>query len=623
MNAIPPISTTHPTPEQWQKIEQLAATLEPDQAIWLSGYFAGLSQSLRSAHINGDAATLVPTLPPENADGAAATRTLTILYGSETGNGADLARQIEARATALGLPAVAGDMGSYKPRKLKDEQDILIVTSTHGEGEPPEPAAGFFEFVLGKKAPKLDGVRFAVLGLGDSTYEFFCGAAKKLDERFAELGATRLSPRVDCDVDYEEPASAWVEEVLADLARQAEAANGSRGVAAAPAGAQRAPAVALSPAAAAHGKRNPFQAPVIDNIVLTGRGSSKETRHIELSLEGSGLAYEPGDALGLVPRNDPRLVETLIGAAGLDASEAIATKSGEAALADALEGHFEISVLTPRFIEHWANLAEAPTLRALLAEEKRGELTGFMRDNHVVDLVRDYPVKGLAARDFTGALRSLQPRLYSIASSAASVPDEVHLTVSAVRYALRNEPRAGVASSFLAERLTDDATLPVYIQSNPHFRLPSNEETPIIMIGAGTGVAPYRAFLQEREARGSEGRSWLFFGERNFRTDFLYQVEWQEYLKDGVLTRMDVAFSRDQAEKVYVHHRLREQARAVYGWLEDGAHVYVCGDATALAPDVHRALTDIIAEEGGLGREKAEEYLRALQRDGRYQRDVY
>jgi sulfite reductase (NADPH) flavoprotein alpha-component len=618
MNALSKITETYPTPEQWQQIETLTNTLAPDQALWLSGYFAGIGHSARAVENGSGLVPPLTGLPAANEQAAISARTLTILYGSETGNSADLARRIAARAEELGLPANASDMASYKARLLKEEQDLLIVTSSLGEGVPPEPAADFFEFVLGRKAPKLEGVRFAVLGLGDSTYEFFCGASKHLDERFAELGAERFFDRLDCDVDYEEPAADWIEKVLGKLADEMA---GHRSAAASPAAVSVRAGVAS--ATAVHDKRNPFHAPVIDNLVLTGRGSSKETRHIELSTEGSNLSYEPGDALGLTPRNDPALVEKLLGTAGLDPAEPIALKSGSTSLGEALETAFEITALTPRFVEHWANLSGAAALREILVPEKRADLTAFMRENHVIDVLRAYPVPGIKAEDFTAGLRGLQPRLYSIASSPTLAPDEVHLTISTVRYDLKNEVRSGVASGQLADRVGEDDTLPVYIQSNPHFRLPADDDTPIVMIGAGTGVAPYRAFLQEREARGRGGPSWLFFGERNFRTDFLYQVEWQGFLKDGVLTRMDVAFSRDQAEKVYVHHRMREAGRPIYEWLEEGAHLYVCGDATALAPDVHQALLGIVAEEGGLGPEKAEEYVRNLQRDGRYQRDVY
>lgn len=621
MNAILPRDSLYPSPEHWQTIEALETSLGPDQAIWLSGYFAGLGQSLRQSLRDTNGATAVlpaaGEAPPEAAAPAAESRTLTILYASETGNSADLAQQIAARAEEAGLKISTADLADYKPRGLKDEQDLIIVTSTHGEGDPPEPAVDFFEFVHGRRAPKLEGLRFAVLGLGDSTYEFFCGASKKLDARLEELGAERLHDPAELDVDYEDPAADWIGALLGKLATTAD--ETAQPAAVVPATV----AQGSAPQPAAYSKRNPFNATILDNFPITGRDSTKETRHIELSLEDSGLAYEPGDALGLVPRNNPQLVEKLITVTGLDASEKVEAKTGEASLGEALETDYEISVLTPRFVEHWAKLSESAELSALLAQDKRTELTEFMRQNHVIDLTRAYPVKGLTASDFTAGLRSLQPRLYSLASSLNAAPEEAHLAVSVVRYSLRDEPRSGVASGLLAEGVEPGETLPVHIQSNPHFRLPADDATPIIMVGSGTGIAPYRAFMQEREARGADGPSWLVFGDRNFQSDFLYQIEWQGFLKDGVLSRMDVAFSRDQAEKIYVHHRMREHAAELYQWLEEGAHFYVCGDATALAPDVHRALIDIVAQQGGVGNEKAEEYVRELQRDGRYQKDVY
>ncbi len=617
MNAITQIDRVHPDPEQWQQIEGLAATLAPDQAVWLSGYFAGLGQSLRGYR---GAEAVLPARdekPADLSDVLSRSRTLTILYGTETGNSSELAERIAARARDLGLTVRTADMASYKTRGLKDEQDLLIVTSTHGEGDPPEPAVDFFEFVHGRKAPKLDGMRYAVLGLGDSTYEFFCGASVKLDERLEALGAERLHERIDCDVDYEDPASEWIETTLGLFS----ARNGS-GNAAIPAAAPQPGSVAPGQVAS-HDKRNPYEASILANLVLTGRGSSKETRHIELSLEESGLHYEPGDALGIVPRNDPQVVEQILAATAIDGAASLSTKTGEVPLAEALESRFEICALTPRFVEHWAELAGAEALRNLVKPEKRSELAAFMREHHIIDVMRDFPASGLSASEITAGLRGLQPRLYSIASSANADPDEVHLTVSTVRYHLRDEPRAGVTSGQLAERLREEDHVPVYVQSNSHFRLPADDETPIIMVGAGTGIAPFRAFMQEREVRGGSGRSWLFFGERNFRTDFLYQTEWQGYLKDQVLSRMDIAFSRDQAEKIYVHHRLRARGPELFAWLEEGAHFYVCGDANTLAPDVHQALTDIVAEASGLGQERAAEYIRDLQRAGRYQRDVY
>ncbi len=597
--------------EQWRQINALAATLSARQALWLSGYFAGL-ESARTG--TGVALVDAPAAAPPAApapDTAASARTLTILFGSETGNSAGLAHAAAAQAKGFGLDAAVVDMGDFKVRRLKEEQDVLIVVSTYGEGDPPQPAAEFFEFVEGRKAPSLAGVRFGVLALGDSTYEKFCEAGKRLDRRFEELGASRLLPRVDCDVDYDDPAGAWIADALALLARGHSGAQ--RQTPALP-GAEAKPA--------AFDKRNPFLAKIIDNIVLTGRGSSKETRHIEISLEGSGLSFEPGDALGVAPRNDPALVEKILAGLGLDGAKPLTLKESETPLAQALEENFEITAATPRFLEHWAELSGASALKKLIGEARAEERVAYFRTHHIVDIIRAFPVKGVAAETFVAGLRPLQPRLYSIASSLAANPDEAHLTISTVRYMLHGEVRAGVASGYFADRCPPDAVAPVFVQSNPHFRLPA-DDVPIIMVGAGTGVAPYRAFIQEREARGAAGRSWLVFGERNFRTDFLYQTEWQAYLKAKALTRMDVAFSRDRTQKAYVQHRLVEQGRDVFAWLEEGAHFYVCGDAARLAPDVQEALIGVVEAHGGRAREAAEEYVRALQHDHRYQRDVY
>jgi sulfite reductase (NADPH) flavoprotein alpha-component len=596
------------TLEQWQHVEQLGRTLSPEQARWLSGYFAGLDAGMLRAGSGAEA--LAPQAP---VAAGAATRTLTILYASETGNSAELAKALSVSAIERGLSAQVFDVAHYKPRRLKDEQDLLVIASTHGEGDPPQSAVEFFEFVEGHKAPRLDSLRFSVLALGDSSYELYCEGGKRLDRRFEELGATRLHPRVDCDVDYDDQAAEWSIVVLDLLAREEQRAG-----AAIFASAASAPAPALSP----HGKRNPFEARIVDNIAIVGKGSTKETRHIEIDISGSGLAYEPGDALGVGVRNDPRAVAGLLEALRIEGSAPITVKERVGSLGEALERDFEIGIATPRFLDHWAGLTGASALGQLLGEERAGERAAFLHAHNVIDIVREFPVEGIDSQTFVAGLRPLQPRLYSIASSLAAVPDEAHLTLSPVRYSLHGDARSGVASGHLADRGERASTLPVYVQSNPHFRLPG-DDVPIVMVGAGTGVAPYRAFLQEREARGAKGKSWLFFGERNFRHDFLYQTEWQAYLADGLLSRMDVAFSRDLAGKVYVQQRMREQARDLYAWLQEGAHIYVCGDAANMAPDVHEALIEIVGQEGAISREAAEEQVRTLQRDQRYQRDVY
>jgi len=611
-------STEFPGPglseEQWARIRGLAVTLSHEQLSWVSGYFAGYDHGAR-----GLLAAPGGVRPPD-AEAPGAASALTILYGGETGSSEGLAKALAAKVEAAGRPVVLADMADYKPRRLREERDMVLISSTHGEGDPPQPAADFFEFLESRKAPRLDQLRFAVLALGDSTYEFFCEAGRRLDRRLEELGAQRLEPRVDCDVDYDEAAGAWMARVLSHFPPAP-----SPGAERAAAAATNAPGPALGvprAAAAAFDKRNPFQAPVLDNLVLTGRGSSKETRHLELSLEGSGLAYQPGDALGVQARNDPAVVRAVLEALGLSPSAPAVVKGTERPLGDALETDYEVAAATPRFLQQWAEVTGAGELKALLGEDGQEARSEFLRTHQVIDIVRTFPAPGIEPASLLAGLRPLQPRLYSIASSPSAVGHEAHLTVSTVRFLLHGELRSGVASGQFADRLGPDDFLPVHVQANPHFRLPEPER-PIIMIGAGTGVAPYRAFLQHREAQGAAGRSWLFFGERNFRTDFLYQTEWQGWLADKVLTRMDVAFSRDAAQKVYVQHRLLEHAAEIHAWIEDGAHLYVCGDAARLAPDVDDALATILVEQAGLSRDEAKDRLRELTREHRYQRDVY
>lgn len=616
------------TAAQLEQLEQLVSSLNREQVIWVSGYLTGRSAAL-PAGTNGTTAAL-PAAPPQLEAGtpvaeagaptaetaapvaAPAARLASIVYATDTGNAKELAGMLSAAAEDKGIPTRVTDLADYKTRGLKDEQDVLIIAATHGEGEPPPAALDFFEFIQGKRAPKLPGVRYAVLALGDSTYEHYCSAGRILDERFAELGADRLADRVECDVDYEDDADAWIASIVERLTPVAQPAPAAAVNGAAPS----TPATAPS----AYSKRNPFPAAILENFALTGRGSTKETRHVELSLEGSGLVYEPGDALGIVAKNDPNVVDALLGELGLTGSESVTLKAGDVELRTALSDTLEITAATPRFLTQWAELSGAKELKALADGDAKAR-TAFLEEHHPVDFARRYPVAGITAEQFVAGLRPLQPRLYSIASSLSAAEEEAHLTVSTVQYSLHDIDRVGVASGYL-RTLTDEDTVPVYISSNDHFRLPADDQA-IIMIGAGTGVAPYRAFLQEREATGASGKSWLFFGERNFRSDFLYQVEWQEWLKNGTLTRLDPAFSRDKQPRTYVQDKLRQRAADVYAWLEDGASLYICGDANNMAPDVHVALRDIVAEHGGKDAEAAEEYLAELKREHRYRLDVY
>ncbi len=578
--------------------------LDPIEAAWLSGYFAGLARAKLED---------VPSPQPSAATGPSATRVL-VLYGSETGNAAKLAATFAQQLSAAGASPEVIDLARYKPRALEREKLVVVVTSTHGDGTPPEPALRFFEQLHAATAPKsLAQLRFAVLGLGDSSYEHFCRAAKIVDERLSELGAERIAPRLECDLDYEAPAAAWFDALLP---RIAPAPGGST-----PTVERSVPAPAPAPAIAAHDERRPFTATVLENFRLTGRGSSKETRHLTLSIDPALLPFEPGDALGICAPNDPTLAHQLARSAGLS-GDAFVTLAGEhMSLASALIERLDLALASPRFLQDWAQASEARALLELV-QRSEAEQRSFLRRHHVIDIVRMYPAPRIEANTFVRGLRRLKPRLYSIASSLAAAGDEAQLTIATVRYPLHGRNCSGVASGHIADRLAEGDTLPVFVQANPNFKLPADPDAKLLMIGAGTGVAPYRAFMQERAARGARGPSWLFFGECNFRTDFLYQTEWQDWVRDGTLARITLAFSRDQAEKIYVQQRLLEHADEVYAWLEEGAHVYVCGDASKLAPAVHEALLAIIERQVG-SRERAVEHLHALADERRYQRDVY
>lgn len=603
MQASPLNAQTSPlTDDQARQLGRLVESLSPEQAQWVSGYLAGLRAAGSGA-------------PATSAAGTVEASRLTILYGSETGNAESVAQLAGERAKALGLTPRVVDMADYKPRELKHEQLIMIVTATHGEGDPPDPAAGFYEYLHSRKAPKLAGTRFAVLGLGDSSYEHFCQTGKDLDVRLEALGAERLHARVDCDVDFEEAAQRWVEDALGAFSEHAGAAPQPNNVVDFSSSRGQAPA--------RYDRRNPFHAEVLENLALNGRGSDKETRHIELSLEGSRITYEPGDVLCVVPRNRDETVAELIEAAGLDGEAPVAGPDGETTLAQALRHDYEITRLSPPVVQAYAEAAESAELRELLQEDSRRRLVAYAAERQVVDLVTEYPVQGLDAQRFLDMLRRLQPREYSIASSYEANPEAVHITVAAVRYQREGNPRYGAASTYLADGLREGDTVPVYIRRNKHFKLPEDPAAPIVMIGPGTGVAPFRAFLEERAETGAAGRSWLFFGDRHSRTDFLYQTEWQHHLKEGALERMDVAFSRDGDTKEYVQHRMLERSAELYRWLEDGAHVYVCGDAQRMAGDVHDALLEVVRREGSHTRENAAEYVKRMQQEKRYQRDVY
>ncbi|MFB6272749.1 MAG: assimilatory sulfite reductase (NADPH) flavoprotein subunit [Salinibacter sp.] len=619
------------TQEQTEWLNRLLPTLTSEQITWLNGYLTAIQTGT-----NGTGAPTVPQAAPavaeapQSSNGTHGSLEVTVLYGSATGNAQGLAEEMSRRLEAQGHGVTLSAMDEVKPRKLKDVRYLLVLTSTDGDGEPPPNAVTFYETLHSRKAPKLADTKFAVLALGDLSYEHFCKMGVDVDHRLEELGGERLHPRTDCDVDYEEPAEAWMAGVLEALEAEAPVSTVSQSATqtatmAAPTTAPSA-ATASAPAAPTYSRSNPFHAEVLDNIRLNAEGSAKETRHLELAIEDSGLSFEPGDSLGVFAENNPELVDALIDAMDWDPDEPVPVgkDDDERPLREALRRNYEITVLTKPLVEALAEL-DGNGLQTL-ADADPEERKAYLNGRDLLDLARDYELAGLPAQEVIPTLRKLPARLYSIANSYHANPDEVHLTIAAVRYQAHGREREGVCSVACAERVAPGDTLPVYVDPNPNFKPPDDPDTPIVMIGPGTGVAPFRAFLEEREETGASGATWLFFGERRFRTDFLYQTDWQRWLREGVLTRMDVAFSRDPLHpngQCYVQDRLRAQSREVFDWLEHGAHLYVCGDETRMAPDVHAALVEIVREEGGLSVEDAEAYLDDLKRTKRYQRDVY
>ncbi|WP_394235198.1 assimilatory sulfite reductase (NADPH) flavoprotein subunit [Niallia oryzisoli] len=600
--------------EQAELLNRLLPSLTESQKVWLSGFLAATQAQAQSG---SQAAAALETLEAPVSQfnavngGRTVTKEVTILFGSQSGNAKGLADKARKTLEGQDFKVTLSSMSDFKPNNLKKVDNLLIIVSTHGEGDPPDNAISFHEFLNGKRAPKLEGLNYSVLALGDSSYEFFCQTGKEFDQRLEELGGVRLYPRFDCDVDYDEPAAEWLDGVLNSL-------NEAQGGNAAPAFSAQVNQAVKSE----YSRTNPFRAEVLENLNLNGRGSNKETRHLELSLEGSGLTFEPGDTLGIYPENDQELVNLLIEELKLNPEENVTVnKQGEIrSLKEALTSYFELTVLTKPLLEKALEITNNEKLRELLSS---GDVKEYLNGRDLLDLVRDFGPWNVSAQEFVSILRKLPARLYSIASSYAANPEEVHLTIGAVRYEAHGRERKGVCSILCAERLEPGDTLPIYIQKNDNFKLPQNPETPIIMVGPGTGVAPFRSFMQEREEIGAEGKSWMFFGDQHFVTDFLYQTEWQKWLKDGVLTKMDVAFSRDTEEKVYVQHRMLENSKELFQWLEEGAAFYICGDEKNMAHDVHQTLIEIIEKEGAMSREKAEEYLANMQQQKRYQRDVY
>ena len=594
-----------------QLIPQLpeSAPFTAEQRAYLNGFFAGLFSRTTVAR------------PMEFA--AKPLEPLSILFGSQTGNCENLAKRIAKEAGKRGFAPTIHDLVKYPIAQLPSEKSLLVITSTYGDGEPPDNARSFWESLASANAPALTQTKYSVCALGDSNYAKFCGFGKEVDLRLEKLGANRAHARVDCDVDYEEPFAKWVDAALSCLSVGARPltpalspSEGERGNGSLPPGATTADIPT-------YGKKNPFLSPLLANQRLNGEGSAKDTRHFEFSLEGSGLNYEVGDALAVRPANCAELAEEILRALGCSGEEAVLDRDGkDISLREALMHHYEVTRIPTPFLKAMAEKTGDAGLKTLTGPTVNGELTKFLYGREIVDLLHAHPEAKFAPAEFIALLKKLQPRLYSISSSPKAHPGQVHLCVGVVRYDSLGRARKGVCSTFLAERVPSGGVVPVFTHSNKAFRPPA-PDVPLIMVGPGTGIAPFRGFLEERQATGAKGKNWLLFGDQKSSTDFLYRETIEDFQKDGLLTRLDLAWSRDQAEKVYVQNRMLEHATELWKWLEEGGAFYVCGDASRMAKDVDAALHEVVVRAGGKTTEQAADYVKQLKAQKRYCRDVY
>ena len=578
-----PIPKTAPfAEEEIDLLNRVVGTASPIQRAWLAGFLAGLDAS------SGGALAIQPAAPARPAE------PLTIVYASESGNSEKLAGDIAKSARKNGLKPNVIDMADLDFAALTSAKKLVFIAATWGEGDPPARAVRAYNELMGEGAPRLDGVEFGVLALGDTAYAEFCAIGKKIDERLAALGGKRVVDRVDCDLDFAEPAARWIGDAVKVLTppnaggRVIEVDFGAR------------------PAASA--STDIVEAEITEHVDLNSSRSDKETIHLALSFENGAPDYEPGDSLDLYPENDPATVDELLKLSGLDDDK----------LRSVFIKSRDVTTLSLKTVETYAEKTGHQYVKALIAD---GQAREWIAGRQLIDLIATFPI-ALDAEKLRALTRPLAPRAYSIASSRREVGDEAHLLISAVRYESHGRARKGVASNYVAERLKKGGRVRVKLKPNKHFALPAPDKD-VIMVGPGTGVAPFRAFVQERRATEASGRSWLFFGDRTFTHDFLYQLDWQDALKDGALTRMDVAFSRDAPEKIYVQHKLWDRRAELVEWLDGGAYFYVCGDAKAMAKDVRAALVRAYADVKSLTPEAAEQAVMTLEREKRYLQDTY
>ncbi len=616
-------------------LQQLTSDLSEQQLLWLSGYFYGISQAQNRVIVptisgNGYSSTATPSVSEAISTQIPASK-VTILYGSQTGNSKKAANLAAESLKAAGSEVVVADMADYKVTQLKNEKLLLFVVATYGEGEPPAAAEDLHKFIFSSRAPKFTDTQFAVLALGDKSYVQFCQTGKDFDQQLEKLGAKRIAERVDCDVDWHDDADKWIKSVVEKLPKQAplpspKKGDNSNGASSNGNGHAYMTAAKIEKIKSKYDRKTPFEAEVLEKIQMNGRGSVKETWHVELSLAGSDLTYEAGDVLHLIPTNSERIVSNVLKASNLDPSVLVDFDGKNQDLGHVLLEKTELTVLSRDVVQKYYDLTKNEDLKKILDDNKK--LQDYIYGRDIADLLIEFPPLGgteggLNPQALANILRKLPSRAYSIASSILAHEEEVHLTIGAVRYQSQGRKKEGVASSFLADRVAIGEKVKVFIEENEYFKLPKDPSVSTIMVGPGTGIAPFRAFVEERDAQGADGKNWLFFGNPNFTTDFLYQTEWQGYLKSGALNRLDLAFSRDQEQKVYVQHKLLQKSKDVFDWLQNGASFYVCGDKNRMAHDVENALVQIAKKEGGFSEEKAVEYVKELKKHRRYLEDVY
>jgi len=597
-------------PEIRDQLQQVLSGLNREQLLWLGGYISAAidfapSPAVTIAEQPPRPVALTPVTDLKPVVGQK--RSLVILYGSHSGNSQKVATLAGNEAEKQGVKVRVVNMEDYNARFLKDEEQILVVVSTHGEGEPPLAAQELYTLLAENRVPAINGQPFGVIALGDSSYKKYCQTGIDFHQFLTKIGGVAIGDTYMLDTDFNNELPALLPSIIKSFAGATSNVEVNSSVKAEP--------------VVSHNVTDlPFEVPVIQKIQLNGRGSDKETWHVEISTDNKGLIYQPGDALEVFASNDARLVQAILERTGLKGDEVVSVDGKNMSLTQALESHYELTVVTSRVLKKYAALLPQSSLSKLLEDAEKTEQ--FLDGLDVLDLIEKHPAK-VDAGQFLSILRQLPPRAYSISSSPVEVGREIHLTVAAVRFDKDNRSRGGVCSTYLADRIKETDSLKVRLRPNDNFRLPANGDLPVIMVGAGTGIAPFRAFMQHRSALGSKGKNWLVFGDRHFTTDFLYQAEWLKYKKNGILTRLDVAFSRDQEEKRYVQHCLKQHGKELYRWLAGGAHFYVCGDMEQMAAGVKNAVLDVLQIEGKMGRDESVAYLAKLKKEGRYQEDVY